>query len=103
VSSRLIEYELWTRISARGLSSSHGEAVREVVSRIALLELAPTVLSRALEPFPVGVRTLDAIHLASADFLRSQRQSIEIATYDERLVFAARKLGFAISRFSALT
>lgn len=100
VSSRLMEYELWTRINARGLTRTHGDAVRELVNRIALLELAPTVLSRALDPFPAGVRTLDAIHLASADFLRGQRQTVEIATYDDRLLVAAQKMGFEISRYS---
>jgi len=62
--------------------------------------LAPAVLVRALEPFPVPVRTLDAIHLASADLLRTQHQAVEIATYDERLLSAARKMGFPISHHS---
>ena len=49
---------------------SHGEAVRELIGRVALIELAVPVLGRALEPFPVPVRTLDALHLASIEFLR---------------------------------
>ena len=85
VSSRLLQYELWTRIHARKLAASHGEVVRAVLARVAMLELAPTVLARALEPFPVPVRTLDALHLASMEFLRGEGQAIAIATYDERL------------------
>ena len=100
VSSRLLEYELWTRINARGLDRTYAEALRELVNSVALLELAPAVLVRALEPFPVPVRTLDAIHLASADFLRTQHQAVEIATYDERLLSAARKMGFPISHYA---
>ncbi|HKU44261.1 MAG TPA: PIN domain-containing protein [Polyangiales bacterium] len=100
VSSRLIEYELWTRIHARGLARSHGEAVRALLSRIALLEMSPVVLERATEPFPVPVRTLDALHLSSADFLRRQGQQLEIASYDQRMNVAAEKLGFSVSRFS---
>ena len=92
VSSRLLQYELWTRIHARKLASSHGEAVRALLGRVALLELAPPVLARALDPFPVSVRTLDALHLASIEFLRSEGQTIELATYDERLLAAARAL-----------
>ncbi|MGH8511129.1 MAG: hypothetical protein ACREU8_07020, partial [Gammaproteobacteria bacterium] len=57
VASRLLEYELWTRIHARKLAHSHGEHVRALVGRVALLELAPPVLARALEPFPRPVRT----------------------------------------------
>ena len=101
VSSRLIEYELWTCLHARGLAVSHGAAVRALIGRLAILELTPQVLSRALEPFPVPVRTLDALHLASADFLRGQKQSVEVASYDERLAAAARKMGFSISRFGS--
>ena len=96
VSSRLLEYELWSRIHARGLGRSHAEATRALLGRVALLELAPTVLARALDAFPVPVRTLDALHLASADFLRSQRQVVEIASYDERMLAAARRLSLPI-------
>jgi hypothetical protein len=57
-----------------------------------LIELAPPVLARALEPFPLPIRTLDALHLASIDFLRIRGQTIELATYDDRLAAAARAL-----------
>jgi predicted nucleic acid-binding protein len=96
VSSRLAVYETWTRVHARQLASSHGEQVRLLFGRIALVELAPPVLARALEPFPSPVRTLDALHLASIDFLRAQSQSVTIATYDERLRNAAGALGVSI-------
>ena len=97
VSSRLLEYELWTRIHGRGLTHSHGQDARTLLSRIAFLELTPVVLARALEPFPVPVRTLDALHLASIEFLRSQRVNVELASYDDRLVAAARRLQVAIA------
>jgi len=96
VSSRLLEYELWTRLHARDLARSHGDAARALIARVALLELAPTVLARALDAFPVPVRTLDAIHLASADFLRAQRQPVVLASYDDRMLEAAEHLGIAI-------
>src|SRR5690348_15385254 len=92
VSSRLLEYELWTRLHAQGLTASHGELARELIGRIAFVELAPDVLVRALDPFPVRVRTLDALHLASVEFLRSQRQTVTLASYDDRLLEAARAL-----------
>jgi len=92
VSSRLLEYEAWTRVHAAGLARSHGNALRELLARLAFLELASAVLARALEPFPVNVRTLDALHLASLDFLRLQGQKPSLATYDERMASAARLL-----------
>ena len=95
MSSRLLEYELWTRIHARNLGHSHSEPARALLGRIAYLELAPPVLARALDPFPSVVRTLGALHLASMEFLRSQGQSVRLATYDERLLTVARRLGIA--------
>jgi predicted nucleic acid-binding protein len=90
--SRLLEYEVWIRIHARRLGPTHGESVRALVGRVALVELAPPVLSRALEPFPRPVRTLDALHLASMEFLRTQGQPIRLATYDDRLARVAKEM-----------
>ncbi len=96
VSSRLLEYEIWTRINARRLAQSHGDNVRALVGRVALVELTSPVLARALEPFPKPVRTLDALHLASIDFLRKQGQTVTLASYDDRLVDVARVLRIPI-------
>ena len=97
VSSRLLEYELWTRVTARALGASHGEGARRLVERLAILELVPNVLERALEPFPVPVRTLDALHLASVEFLRGRGVCVELATYDERLMAGARSLDIPLA------
>ncbi len=96
MSSRLIEYEIWNRLNARRLDRSHGPDARMLIDRLALIELEPPVLARALEPFPVMVRTLDALHLASMDFIRARGPAIELATYDERLARAARALGIPL-------
>jgi hypothetical protein len=97
VSSRLLEYEVWTRIHAQGLDRSHGDGVRLLLGRLAFLELAPPVLARALEPFPTAVRTLDALHLASVEFLRGQGQQVTLASYDDRLLAAARALKIPVA------
>lgn len=96
VSSRLLEYEVWNRINSLGLVKSHRAAVEAATGRLAFLELNRHVLTRATEPFPKPVRTLDALHLASMDFLRAQGQRIELASYDHRLNAAARDLGFQL-------
>lgn len=93
VASRLLHYEVWARIHARGLAASHGEAVRANLARIAVVEMHPFVLQRAVEPFPAPVRTLDALHLASIEFLRAHGQTVSLATYDDRMTTAARALG----------
>lgn len=97
VTSRLLEYELWTRLNARGLGASHAETARRLLERLAFLELLPNVLARALEPFPTPVRTLDAMHLASIAFARAHGAAVELASYDERLLAAARSLGIPIA------
>lgn len=96
ISSRLLEYEIWIRIHGRKLGRTHGGEVRSLLSRVAMVELSPPVLTRALEAFPKPVRTLDALHLASMDFLRRQGQVFSLASYDGRLIDAARALRFPI-------
>jgi len=69
VSSRLLECEIWNRINAHQLQISHGDAVRNLIGRVAMIEMVGPVLARALRPFPIPVRTLDAIHSA-LEFIR---------------------------------
>jgi hypothetical protein len=57
-----------------------------------MIEMVGPVITRALQPFPVPVRTLDAIHLAALEFIRAQKQTVQLASYDERLLAAARSL-----------
>jgi predicted nucleic acid-binding protein len=94
VSSRLVEYELRVRLNARGLGHSHAEPAALLLGRIAMLELAEPVLARAKEPFPTAVRTLDALHLASAHFLVEHGQGVQLASYDGRMRTAAEAMRF---------
>jgi hypothetical protein len=50
-----------------------------------------------LEPWPITIRTLDALHLATVEYLRSQGGSIELASYDTRLIAAARTVAVPIA------
>lgn len=96
MSSRLLYYEVWNRVHSRRLGPPHGDYVRDLLDGVTLVELTPLVLARALEPFPTPVRTLDALHLATMEFVQNQGQSLELASYDTRLVAAARALRFPI-------
>ena len=64
-----------------------------VLDHVELVELSPEVLGRALQPFPVSVRTLDSLHLATMDYLRHYGQDVTLASYDRRLLAAASALG----------
>ena len=98
VSSRLLEYEVWTPLHARGLAESHGEAARRLLGQVAILELTPRVLGRALEPFPgsVPLRTLDSLHLASCAFLIDQGQTVILASFDRRMTATAQAMEIPI-------
>jgi hypothetical protein len=98
VSSCLLEYEVSVRINSRRLAQSHREAVGALLGNIAFLELTPVILSRALDPFSMPVRTLEALHLGSLEFLRGQGQTLELASYDRRMIAAAAALKIPLAR-----
>ena len=93
VTSRLLEYELWNRLHARDLERSHEDVARLLLARFSWVELHPDVLTRASRPFPVPVRTLDALHLATLAFLRERGRAVRLATYDQRMLRAAEAMG----------
>ncbi|MCE2407629.1 MAG: PIN domain-containing protein [Pseudomonadales bacterium] len=94
VSSRLLTYEMWTAIHARGLVDTHGESARSMIGQVALLELTPNVLAWLIDAMPsrMTLRTLDEIHLATCIYLSNQGQSIALASYDLRMTNAATTL-----------
>ena len=96
-SSRLLAYEVWNRINASSLTISHGGRARGLLARVNFTEMSEAALARALEPFPVAVRTLDALHLATMEFLRRNGLSVELASYDNRLISTARALGIPLA------
>jgi predicted nucleic acid-binding protein len=95
VSSRLLEVEAWTALHARGMTRL-AEPLRLLLFRLSLLEMEEPVLKRAIEPFAVPVRALDAIHLASAEYLRRIGEDVSIATYDARMRATAKKMEFGL-------
>lgn len=97
VASRLLEFEVFTRVHARGAAASHGEDARRLVDRIHLVEMSTPVLGRALLPFATPLRTLDALHLATMVFLRDKGLPSALATYDTRMAVAAINEGFALT------
>ena len=97
VSSRLLQYEVWNRLHAYGFGQSRRDEATTLLGRPELIDLTQSVLALALEPLPIVVRTLDALHLATVEFLRAQGETVELASYDNRLVAAARALGITIA------
>jgi predicted nucleic acid-binding protein len=72
-------------------------AVNEWVEAIDLVLLRPAVLSRASDPMPMAIGTLDAIHLATALIWRERVGPLpQMATHDTALAAAARAFGFDV-------
>ncbi|HKB80756.1 MAG TPA: PIN domain-containing protein [Thermoanaerobaculia bacterium] len=97
ISSRVLEYEIWNSIHRRQLRDSHGESARQLIESPAIAELSREILRRAVEPFPLPVRTLDALHLSALLFLRDQGVEISLAAYDRRMIDAAERLGLPLA------
>lgn len=77
-----------------GVARAHQELAR-IEESLHLVGLTRTVLRRAAEPMPTILRTLDALHLASAILLReSVGPELVFATHDTRQTTAAQALGF---------
>jgi predicted nucleic acid-binding protein len=75
-------------------ASAHEDLVR-IEQSIGFIELTQAVLRRAGAPMPTVVKTLDAIHLASALVFRESRgEGPAFLTHDGRQKTAARALGF---------
>jgi predicted nucleic acid-binding protein len=71
---------------------------RRLLQGFHLVEIDALVRQRAGGPLGASVRSLDAIHLASALQWREQRSAEELtlATHDERLAQAAEASGFVV-------
>jgi uncharacterized protein len=54
------------------------------------------VLDKAAEPFPTTIRTLDAVHVASALLVRVRMPALRVATHDADLGTAAIAVGLSV-------
>lgn len=102
VSSRLAEFESWVRLHAYGKGPTHGQALAQTLARVDLVELSDASCGRVRVAFPTPVRSLDALHLATADFLRTRGLDVRFASYDRRLSDAAVSMGFQLYGLHAL-
>jgi predicted nucleic acid-binding protein len=94
VSSALARTEV-----ARALLSLGPRALQRgdsVLARVDLVRINDRILTSAGAMLPVDIRSLDAIHLATAQQLGADLA--RIVTYDGRMADAARDLGWAVAR-----
>ena len=106
IASTLIEVEIPRAIDRLRRSGDLDDAVatecatraREALRAFRLIDIDPAVRFRAGGPFAVQVRSLDAIHVATALLWREAHPNDELAmaTHDERVARAAKAHGLSV-------
>ena len=89
VSSTLSLAEVPRALRRAGFSAGARRRARDVLARVNLVDIDRRVLSGAAALDPAALRTLDAIHLATALSIREDLQAV--VTYDRRLTAAAQR------------
>ncbi len=91
---------LRARLSGRITAEQHRAALltlQRFARRCHILNVTETILTRAGRPFPVEpIRTLDAIHLATAEALGDPPALVIVVTRDLRVRETATALGYPV-------
>ncbi|MBV8528921.1 MAG: type II toxin-antitoxin system VapC family toxin [Candidatus Dormibacteraeota bacterium] len=90
-SSALLRVELIRAVMPRG--SAAVERGARVLAQLELIRIGRLILDRASQLEPPNLRTLDAIHLASAELI----STAVLVSYDGRLTSAAAQRGLAVA------
>lgn len=105
VASALVEVECLRTLdrlrAAKGVPDEaiavRREAIYRVLEALEIVDVTSTVLSRAAQPLPTVLGTLDAIHLATAMLWKEQSGiDLLLATHDAALAVAARASGLRV-------
>ncbi len=105
VSSELLRVECFRVIDRLRLEARLADAdvaslqqeLHQVCASVEFVRVTPLLLGMASQPFPTTVRTLDAIHLASAMlWTQGREEQVVFLTHDAQLGTAARALGFEV-------
>jgi predicted nucleic acid-binding protein len=95
VTSRLAEVEVGRALLRRSEASAAAlDDVRRALENMFIIEVDPDIASAAGRVRPVALRSLDALHLASALSIRAELDAF--VTYDLRLAYAARAAGLEV-------
>jgi uncharacterized protein len=93
LTSRLAQVEV-RRAVARIAEPGDDEHARRVLEGLPLIEVDAAVADVAGSALPVSLRSLDAVHLASALSVRGELDAL--VTYDVRLADTARGAGLTV-------
>ncbi|MGH2660697.1 MAG: type II toxin-antitoxin system VapC family toxin [Actinomycetota bacterium] len=94
VSSVVARVEVLRAVRRAGARRAVADRAESILRRMALVRLEEGIVATASKLRPLELRTLDAIHLATALFLVPQLSGL--ITYDARLASAARAAGLTV-------
>jgi predicted nucleic acid-binding protein len=89
------------RAAARAGNRRVLQRVSDVLEAVYLLDLTTPVLEQAASLRPAPVRSLDAIHIATA--ISIGEDDLDLITYDDRMGEAARANGLRVAQPGRLT
>ena len=101
VSSELLEiecrrvlhrYRMSGDLTDEGVATA-SDRLETVLSGIDLFEMTAAVKKRAMEPFPVVIGTLDALHIATALLLSQTAGTASVFSHDAQMNVCARTVG----------
>jgi len=92
----LNRYQSEGLLSAEALAASIGE-FQALLAATEQVPISRQILDRAAGPLPAPVRTLDAIHLATAmTWAETNQEEVVFLTHDRQLATAARVCGLQV-------
>lgn len=94
---RVLVRAVATNLLPEATAAERGAVLARTADHWVTFELDTEVLERARRPFPAEpIRTLDAIHLATALLARSLMPDLAVLSLDERIRGSAAQMGFRI-------
>jgi len=93
-SSALARVEVLRAVARAGLGRTGVKRAQEVLSRVSLIAVDDPILESATSLGPKSLRSLDAIHLATALSLLPDLEAV--LCHDARLAAAAKRAGLSV-------
>ncbi len=75
------------------MSAASRERLDAVLGGVDLLEMTKPIKQRAMDPFPVNVRILDALHVSTALMVADTEDGLSLFSHDRGMNLCARSLG----------
>ncbi len=104
ISSRIVEIETFRALDRARLTghlddedmARKSKELRALLQRVHLMAVSDDVIERASRTYPVSIRALDAIHVATAEILAAEGASVDFWTHDKRQALAATARGLDV-------